>query len=456
MNSTRGVRLTPPVEPLRPPAADHLKNGRSDPGAPLAGQGSDGAAYAHGGGRKDRRRGERISLADRWRKVPLVEQARQPTLALLLSRPVLLLVCALLGASIGFALGGQPKYSSSAVVEFTSQTTDSNLVKVSGQTIAGTATSADVVNAAASGLGRAGAGLAGRVSAQWEPDTQLVSVTVKADSASAAVAGANAVAQTLVTQAQAAIEARLQAAFDESNRVLSSRKLSSSEAEIARLTALGSSLGSRQDAIVGQSNALTLSDRATTGTMAGLSRAMTAAIGLVAALLLAGLASLLLGIRGLKASSQPGLHRLLPSLDLRTPSDAAGIAGQLVESGQKCVVVIAAPGVRDAATQFGQDVSFFAQALGMNVAFVGPAAFDEDRQGVDLLSRRRRADVRQSFGVDMVVAVMPGRSDASNLLRGQSDLAAFVVMRRRHTPITVALSLTHHFARARPSVILAG
>ena len=388
-------------------------------------------------------------------KVDAIDIGRLPATGLLLARPLLLLICALLGAGIGYVLTGNGGYSAQAVVEFTPPGTDSLLVKQTGQTLARNAVASDVLQAAESGNLGASDDLSGRVTAEWQMDTKLVTITVTAPSAEVAIADANAIAQTMVQISETSISSRLEQARDQSNEVLNSEQLDSPDAESARKAQLGSSLGSRQDAIASQSGELTVADSASDAAVAGLSKPIGAAIGLVAGLLLGGLLSLLLGVRGLRARSARELAHLVPDAALSSSAHAAQLAGQIIESGRSTVAVIATRGVSDQGVALARDVSDYLRAHGRTIAEVGPIKKGDKTSAINLLRRDARSDVAGRVGADMIVAVVDEGSEASALLEGQSDLCALIVVRRRHTPIASALRVMKSYSHADPVLVLA-
>ena len=384
-----------------------------------------------------------------------IDIGRLPATGLLLARPLLLLICALLGAGTGYMLTGNGGYSAQSVVEFTPPGTDSLLVKQTGQTLARNAVAGDVLQAAESGNLGASDDLSGRVSAEWQADTKLVTITVTAPNAEVAIADANAIARTMVQISETSISSRLEQARDQSNEVLNSEQLDSPDAESARKAQLGSSLGSRQDAIASQSGELTVADSASDAAVAGLSKPIGTAIGMVAGLLLGGLLSLLLGVRGLRARSARELAHLLPDAALSSSAQAAQLAGQIIESGRSTVAVIATRGVGDQGVALARDVSDYLRAHGRTIAEIGPIKKGDKTSAINLLRRDARSDVAGRVGADMIVAVVDEGSEASALLEGQSDLCALIVVRRRHTPIASALRVMNSYSHAKPILVLA-
>jgi hypothetical protein len=384
-----------------------------------------------------------------------IELGHLPPMGLLLARPLLLLICALIGAGVGFAVTGNGGYSAQSVLEFTPPGTDSLLVKQTGQTLARNAVATDVLQAAQNGTTGASDDLAGRVTAEWQADTKLVVITVTASTGEVAIADANAIAQTMVQISESSINTRLAQARDQSNEVLNSEQLDSTDAESARRAQLGSSLGSRQDAIASQSGELTVADPATEASVAGLSKPIGVAIGFVAGLLLGGLLSLLLGVRGLRARSARELHQLIPDAELSSPAQAAQLAGQIIESGRSAVAVVVTKGAEVQSNALAGDVAEFLRAHGRSVAQMGPFNKGDRAAALNFLRRDVRNDVPGRVGTDMLLVVVEEGSEASALLEGQSDLCALIVMRRRRTPISSALRVMRSYEYAEPVLVLA-
>lgn len=384
-----------------------------------------------------------------------IELGHLPPTGLLLARPLLLLICALVGAGIGWVVTGNGGYTAQSVLEFSPPGTDSLLVKQTGQTLARNAVASDVLQAAQNGPTGASDDLAGRVTAEWQTDTKLVTITVTASTGEVAVADANAIARTMVQISESSISSRLTQARDQSNEVLNSEQLDSTDAEAARRAQLGSSLGSRQDAIASQSGELTVADPATEASVAGLSKPVGLAIGFVAGLLLGGLFSLLLGVRGLRARSARELQHLIPDAVLSSPAHAAQLAGQIIESGRSAVAVVVTKGAEAQGAALAGDVAEFLRAHGRSVAQVGPINKGDRAAALNLLRRDVRNDLPARVGADMLLAIVGEGSEASALLEGQSDLCALIVLRRRRTPISSALRVMRSYEHAEPVLVLA-
>lgn len=434
--SNQGTRRSPRMQPP----------GRTPDGEQTADTPGDGptAAPRHHAA-PGSRRGRRDTIAF----------GQLPPASLLLARPLVLLVAAVLGGLLGFALAGGQGYKASSTLEFTVQSSDSLVAKQTGQTLARNAVASDVLTAAATALGTDPNGLSTRVTAEWQQDSRLVTITSSAPAEDQAVAEANAVAAALVQADEAAIAGRLNAAADQSNQVLTGEQLGSAEAEAARKTQLGQSLGARQDAIASESGSLILADPARSAEAAGLTRPMGLAIGAVAGLLLGGLVSLLLGLRGLRVSSERVLRHAAPGVQVSAPSQVAQMAGEIVESGKRVVAVVTARSAQAEGTSVAKDVAEFLRAHGLVVSEIGPFDRDDRSAALRMLRRERRRDLPAQVGADAVVAVVVAGSDASALLEGQSDVAVLVVARRRHTGLGEVLRVVESFDRAEPTVVLA-
>lgn len=374
-----------------------------------------------------------------------------PPLGLLLARPLLLLVCAIVGAVVGLVSTGGGGYQATAGIEFSATGYDSLLVKQTGQTLARTAVSAPVTDAAA---GVPDSDLADRVSAEWETDTRVVNVTVTASTPEAAVAEANAVAQAVVATTEASIRERLTAAREGSNQLLNTETLDSPDAEEARRAQLGNSLGARQDAVSSESSALVVADPATEAAVSGLTRPMGAAIGLVAGLLLGGLLCMVLSVRGLRVNSVRTLRYLVPETRLSSPAEAAQLSGQIIESGLNCVAIVAMDGTEKQGVGLAADITQFVRANGRTVKQLGPITKSDRAAALDLLRRDVRDDFRGRTGDDLLVVVVSSDSEAAALLQGQSNLQVLVVVRRRRTMMTSMLEVMKAFGRAQPVLVL--
>lgn len=385
----------------------------------------------------------------------ILDRGTLPPTGLLLARPLLLLVCALIGAVVGFGVTGGGGYQASATIEYNVTSPDSNVAKQTGQTLARTAVNQAVLDQAATQLQISAADLAKRLDAKWQTDTRLVTVTVTAPDEQQAVAAANAVASTVITVAQAGRQSALSTALQDSTAVLNDSQLPQPDAELARKTQLGAALGTRQDAIIGETNALSVTDPATAGTLAGLSRPIGAAIGLIAGLMIGGLAALLLGLRGLRVSSGRALRTLLPHTEVNSAQQVAKLAGECLDSRATTVAVVAAPGAVAQSKIIGEELAGVVRAHGRTVTVVQPDQVEDRAAALALLGRETREDIMVQTGSDLLVAVVEADSEAAALLEGQSDVLAHVVVQSGRTTLRRALHILESFSRSRPTLVLA-
>lgn len=379
--------------------------------------------------------------------------AALPPFGLILARPVLLLVCALVGAAVGFFASGNAGYQAQAVLQFSTQSLDSVVVKQTGQTLARRVVSADILATAERAAGVPAGSLAGSVKADWVQDSNLVTVTVDAPTEAGAVAGANALATAVVDITQAQVQAQLTQAHSDSSELLNADELPSQAAEDARQAQVGQSLATRQDAIAARSGSVVLIDPAATAGHAGITPPLGAVIGLVAGLLLAGLAAILIGIRGLRVTSSRTLRTLFPSYRVSGAGETARLVGEILERERECIAVVCPAGTRESGLGLARDMTSFAQAHGYQVRNVG--LVDDRAMALATLTRDVRRDVPGTMGADLMIAVVDADSEAAHLLEGQSDFAAVVVARKGRTTVRAVATTMGAFDRATPSLVLA-
>lgn len=376
-----------------------------------------------------------------------------PPFGLIVARPLLLLVAALLGASCGFLLTGNSGYQAQSMLQFSTPSLDSLVVKQTGQTLARRVLSADVVAEAEKRAGVAAGAFAGQITAGWEQDSNLVEVTAQAPTEAGAIAAANAVAGAVVRINESQIEAELRQAHSNSSDLLNAEGLPSPAAEDARQAQVGQSLANRQDSITARSGSVVVIDPAAQAAHAGITPAMGSLIGLVAGLLLGGLAAVLIGVRGLRVSSMRSLRTLFPGYRISGTRQAARLAGEILESGRDCIAVVCPEGSREAGLALADDLSAFVGAHGHLVRNLG--LVDDRTMALATLGRDTRRDVPGIMGADIMIAVVDADSEAAHLLEGQSDFVAVVVARRRRTTVAATAAAMEAFDRAAPRLVLA-
>ncbi|MCW2615767.1 MAG: hypothetical protein JWN08_2761 [Frankiales bacterium] len=392
----------------------------------------------------------RSALADPPRPVrPL------PVVASVAARPTWLAAAALVGVAVGVLASGGGGYTASTSLQISGTGSDSLRVKQVAQTVERLATSSGVLDAAAQERGVPASTLAGRVSAAWQEDTDLVTVSATGPDAAAAAADANAVAEAAVATSREGVEDQLQDLRRDANRLLTVERLSDADAEAARKSQLGSSLASRQDAVSAQTNGLFVADPAVSAAPGGLGRTTGAVAGLLGGLLLAALASVAAGTRWLRLGRGTRVVRLLPDVEVATPAQAAEVAGQVVQSRTSCLAIVSLPGTGTATSlTFALVVADFVREHGRSVTVVDVASLPsaEARRGV--LRHDARTDVQETFGTDVAVVVVDSQDDAFQMLVGQGGFMAAVVGRPR-TPLQSLVAAVSSLDRTRPVVITA-
>lgn len=376
-----------------------------------------------------------------------------PPFGLIMARPLLLAIAALLGALGGFLLTGNSGYQAQSMLQFSTASLDSLVVKQTGQTLARRLLSADVVSEAERQAGLPAGSLTGQIAAGWEQDSNLVEVSAHASTEAGAIAAANAVAGAVVSLNESQIQAQLQQAHANSSDLLNAEGLPSPAAEDAREAQVGQSLANRQDAITARSGSVVVIDPAAQASHAGITPLMGSVVGLVAGLLLGGLVAVLLGVRGMRISSVRSLRALFPGYRISRTGEAARLVGEVLESGRECIAVVCPAGAREAGLALADDLSAFAGAHGHLVRNLG--LVDDRAMALATLGRDARRDVPGIMNADMMIAVVDADSEAAHLLEGQSDFVAVVVARRSRTTVAAVAAAMEAFDRAAPRLVLA-
>src|SRR6478752_2180832 len=122
----------------------------------------------------------------RWRKARSARDTALPPIAVLLARPVLLTICAVLGALVGFVISDGSGYRAAASIEFTVDGNDVALVEVEGKTLADRMTSAPVVKRAAAAIDESPEAIEASTTAEWQPGSTLVELAAVAPTPSQA------------------------------------------------------------------------------------------------------------------------------------------------------------------------------------------------------------------------------------------------------------------------------
>ena len=390
----------------------------------------------------------------RVRREDPVDVGPLPTLGVLLMRPLLFVAALMGGALIGLLLTANGTYKADAVLEFSAPGSDSGLTKQIGQTLARKAVASDVVQSAEAASGTTGSKLGDRATVKWVTDSQLVVVSVTAATPDGAMREANALAQAVVTSSASDTRTQLNSALNEFNANLKDQSLDNPQAETARRSQLGASFATRQDAITSQSGKVAVLDAASVAGPAGLTRPMGIVVGATLGLMVAALTSALLGVRGLRVQSTWALRYLFSDWRTASPSQAAEIAGRIIESQKNAVAFIATDGTTQGTESFAADVKDCLEAHGRTVRTVDLMGMSRDPASLKLLRHDVRQEVDQGLSSDLVLYTVIADSKAAALLQGQSNLRALIIARRRRTRVEPVLRAMKAFSPARPLLIL--
>jgi len=153
------------------------------------------------------------------------------------------------------------------------------------------------------------------------------------------------------------------------------------------------------------------------------------------------------------------LVALAPDLVVRTTSQAGELAGRLLETGRRSLVVLALPRTAFQAAQLGMAVAHHARTHGATVAFVDRVSDGKDStpaaERLWALRRDVRRDVAGNFSADVLVVACPADEEALSLIAGQSDLLVVVVARRRSSSLARIRRTTDAVRISEPVVVLA-
>jgi hypothetical protein len=181
-------------------------------------------------------------------------------------------------------------------------------------------------------------------------------------------------------------------------------------------------------------------------------------LGAAGGTLLGALVAVAAGAGRRRPHSVRELVALAPDLVVRTTVQAGELAGRVLETGRRTVVVLAMPKTDFAASQLGTAIGHHLRTHGATVAVVDRLS-SSGGSGQDRLWALRR-DVRRNvpanFGADLAVVVCPADEEALSLIAGQSDLLVAVVARRRRTLLGRIRSTMDAVRVAEPVVVLAG
>ena len=150
---------------------------------------------------------------------------------------------------------------------------------------------------------------------------------------------------------------------------------------------------------------------------------------------------------------------LAPDLVVRTTVQAGELAGRVLETERRSIVVLAMPDTRFAATQLGMAIAHHLRTHGATVALVdrvdkfSPNTAAEDRLWA--LRRDVRRNIPANFSADMLVVVCGADEEALSLIAGQSDLLVAVVAKQRKTILADIRRTVDAVRICEPVVVLA-
>jgi hypothetical protein len=251
------------------------------------------------------------------------------------------IVLGLLGAAAGLVAGTMAKPSAEALLRVESAATDGTAMKIVQESTMLELDTAPMYNAAAQESGTTPANLRARTQIAAVPDSQLISITVTADTAEQAVTQADAIATTAIEANQSRIEAELDQVTEATRNLITGNTLTDNNAEQARVTRLGDTLGQNQSNLVVGSRNLVLLHSAEAASLLP-SPALLGALGLVAGGLLGGVVALLLGARRGTIQTVKEMHQLYPNASVVDRLDLETVI--TLESENASVVYIAAVG----------------------------------------------------------------------------------------------------------------
>lgn len=396
-------------------------------------------------------------------------------LARLWPRKRLVAAAMVLGAVVGFALTSGPVvYQSSALVQLSQSTQDSNRVKQVAQTVERTATSQPVIEGAAEARAEDPADLARRVTALWETDTDVVTITVRGTDRDEVADDADAVVRSLQEFYDRQTRAEIEELSTQGDELLSTGRLQERSAEAARRAGVGSALAARQgDAAAGWATVTPLGS-ASAATATGLSRPIAIALGAFVGGVLGAVAAIVLPFRRRRVTRAEEVPVLLPGTRGVAPGDggASELAGLFLESECTDLAIIGLGDVDADTLYFASDVTILLRAHGRRATIMdatdssaaksldpatAPAA--QDGRGGDLasyqfLGRTGRRDARNRHQAETLVVVTSARTETVSLLAGQAELMAVVAVRSGKARTDEVKDLLDQLRASQPTVVL--
>jgi hypothetical protein len=303
--------------------------------------------------------------------------------------------------------------------------------------------------------------LAAGTKALWAQDTSLVDITVTRPTGGVAIIEANAVAAAVQSKIQNDADATISRLATEYSKLIGTRTIgpSANPGDIAEAQAIAQDYGAKKAAEAFSSKQSVQVISASTAFPAGPDKLVSALLGAAAGALLGALAAVAAGAGRRKPHSPRELGALAPDLVVRTTVQAGELAGRVLETDRRSVVVLAMPDTRFAATQLAMAIAHHLRTHGATVALVdrvsefSPGSAAEDRLWA--LRRDVRRNIPANFAADMLVVVCGADEEALSLIAGQSDLLIAVVAKQRKTILADIRRTVDAVRVSEPVVVLA-
>ena len=192
---------------------------------------------------------------------------------------------------------------------------------------------------------------------------------------------------------------------------------------------------------------------------AGTGHVVSGLLGAAGGAFLGALLAVAAGAGRRRPHSPRELVSLAPDLVVRTTVQAGELAGRVLETERRSIVVLAMPDTRFAATQLGMAIAHHLRTHGATVALVdrvsefSPNTAAEDRLWA--LRRDVRRNIPANFSADMLVVVCGADEEALSLIAGQSDLLVAVVAKQRKTVLADIRRTVDAVHICEPVVVLA-
>ena len=242
------------------------------------------------------------------------------------------------GAFAGLLVGSMAKPSAEALLRVDSSAVDGTAMKMVQESTMLEMDTAPIYGAAADVTDTTPADLRARTQLAAVPDSQLITVTVTAATAEEATAQADAITDAAIKANQERIDRELEQLTESTRDLITGSKLANTNAEQARVSRLGDTLGQNQsNLVVGSRNLVLVHGAEATSLLP--STPLLGALGLVAGALIGGVIALLLGARRGRIQSARELQQLYPNASVVDALDLESVIA--LESQNASAVYVA-------------------------------------------------------------------------------------------------------------------